>query len=77
MIWQDETKLEREANMDHGTNPSGAKYLLAGAVGALVGGVLVLIASNAIPKMFSGMMAGMMSSMMSAMGQKGCSPSKF
>jgi hypothetical protein len=63
--------------MDHATKPSGARYLLAGSVGALVGGILVLIASDAIPKMLSGMMAGMMSNMMSAMGQEGCSPSKF
>jgi hypothetical protein len=62
--------------MDYETNPS-VKYLLAGSIGALAGGLLVLVASHAIPKMISAMMAGMMSSMMGAMGQEGCSPSRF
>jgi hypothetical protein len=61
--------------MSHATNVG--KYLLAGSIGAVVGGILVLIASNAIPKMISAMMPEMMSGMMSAMGREGCSPSKF
>ena len=63
--------------MDHTTSSSGVRYLLAGSIGALVGGILVLVASNAIPKMMSRTMPGMMSSMMSKMGRDGCSPGEF
>ena len=58
-------------------NREGLKYILIGSIGALIGGVVVLIASNAIPKMMSNMMSGMMSNMMMGMGEEGCAPEEF
>ena len=43
------------------------EYLLAAALGALGGGLIVLWATKAIPKMLSQMMAGMMQNMVSQM----------
>lgn len=40
------------------------------AVGAISGGILVALASRAMPKM----MAGMMRNMMAMMGGEGCNP---
>lgn len=45
-------------------NSQRQKYVLAGLLGALAGGILVALATKAIPKMMSGMMAGMMKNMM-------------
>ncbi len=53
------------------------KLLLAGSVGALIGGAVVLIASNAIPKAMSRVMSEMMSGMMREMGGEGCTPAEF
>ena len=50
------------------------EYLLAAALGALGGGLIVLWATQAIPKMMSQMMAGMMKNMMSQMREGGCAP---
>jgi hypothetical protein len=50
------------------------EYLLAAALGALGGGLIVLWATKAIPKMMSQMMAGMMQKMMSQMRKGGCAP---
>ncbi|MFC1879630.1 hypothetical protein ACFLZW_06915 [Chloroflexota bacterium] len=47
-----------------------AGYLLAGALGAFIGGIAVLVATRAIPKMMQGMMANMFA----RMGEAGCSP---
>lgn len=52
---------------------SQRKYILAALGGALVGGILVALATKAIPKMMSGMMAGMMKNMM----QKGMDDGKL
>jgi hypothetical protein len=49
-------------------------YLLAVAVGAIGGGLTVLIASRAVPRIMGPAMAGMMRQMMSSMGEEGCSP---
>jgi len=46
-------------------------------VGAVIGGAVVLIASNAIPKAVSRVMSEMMSGMMREMGEEGCSPAEF
>ncbi|MBU2534726.1 MAG: hypothetical protein ABIK32_00930 [Chloroflexota bacterium] len=46
------------------------KYMVVTTVGAISGGILVALASRAIPKM----MAGMMRNMMAMMGGEGCSP---
>ena len=43
------------------------------AVGAISGGILVALASRAMPKM----MAGMMRNMMAMMGGEGCSPAEM
>ncbi len=51
------------------------EYLLAAALGALGGGLIVLWATKAIPNMLSQMMAGMMKNMMSQMPEGGCTPS--
>jgi hypothetical protein len=46
-------------------NPSRNRfieYLLASSLGAFIGGAVVLITTNALPKMMSKMMSGMMTS---------------
>jgi len=43
------------------------KYVLAGLGGVIVGGLLVALATKAIPKMMSQMMPQMMKNMMSQM----------
>lgn len=53
---------------------SNLGYILAAAVGALGGGILVAAATKAIPKMMSRMMSQMMASMMSEMGDGDCQP---
>jgi hypothetical protein len=52
-------------------------YLLAVAVGATGGGLAVLVATRAVPRMISAVMAGMMREMMSGMGEEGCSPAQI
>jgi hypothetical protein len=49
-------------------------YILAGFLGALGGGLIVAIATRAIPKLISGIMGGMMQKMMARMKESGCSP---
>jgi hypothetical protein len=49
-------------------------YLLAVAVGAIGGGLAVLVASRAVPRIMGPAMAGMMRQMMSSMHEEGCSP---
>ncbi len=57
---------------------SSAKgYMLAAALGAITGGIIVILATKAIPKMMSQMMAGMMQRMMSQVGANGCTPSEI
>ncbi len=58
-------------------NREGLKYILIGSIGALIGGAVVLIASNAIPTMMSKIMSGMMFNMMMGMGEEGCTPAEF
>ena len=57
--------------------PQSLGYLLASWLGALVGGILVLIATRAIPKIMAGMMQQMMPKMMQNMREhikeSGCS----
>lgn len=59
--------------MGKSTRPAGG-YLLVAALGAFVGGAVVLVASRALPKMMSQMMSSMMSNMMEQMGGEGCNP---
>ena len=49
-------------------------YFFAAGLGAVGGGILIALATRAIPKMMSKMMAGMMENMMSDMGAGDCSP---
>ena len=49
-------------------------YLISALLGAIGGGILVLIATRAIPTMMANMMSAMMGKMMSQMGAGGCNP---
>lgn len=49
-------------------------YLLVAALGAFVGGALVLAVGKVLPKMMSQMMSGMMRNMIEQMGDEGCNP---
>jgi len=49
------------------------RYILATFLGVALGGLVVAIATKAIPKM----MSGMMKNMMSQMGEAGCSLSEI
>jgi hypothetical protein len=48
-------------------------YVLAALLGAIGGGLVVLLATRAIPKM----MSGQMSKMMAQMKESGCEPSEM
>jgi hypothetical protein len=48
-------------------------YILAGLLGAVGGGLIILLGTNALPKMFSKMMQNMMSNM----GNGECSPAEM
>ncbi len=50
------------------------KIILAALLGTIGGGVLVAVATRAVPKIMSGMMEGMMRNMMSRMKESGCAP---
>jgi len=52
-------------------------YVLAALLGAIGGGLVVLLATRAIPKMMSQMMSGQMSKMMARMKEGGCEPSEM
>jgi len=52
-------------------------YVLAVILGAIGGGLVVLLATRAIPKMTSQMMSGQMSKMMARMKEGGCDPAEM
>jgi CheY-specific phosphatase CheX len=52
-------------------------YLIAVVLGAIGGGLIVALATSAIPKMMSRMMAGMMQNMMAHMAEQGCNPAEI
>ena len=56
---------------------SKVDYFIAGSIGALMGGTLVLLASHVIPKMMSRFMSQMMANMAKQMGGEGCKPSEM
>ena len=59
-------------------NPDEKKrILIAGGIGAIVGGLFVAEATNAIPKMMDKVSETMMGKMMARMGEEGCSPEKM
>ncbi|MGD0006501.1 MAG: hypothetical protein ABSE06_20000 [Anaerolineaceae bacterium] len=52
------------------------KLIVASAIlGAFAGGIIVVIATRAIPRIMSRMMGSMMQNMMSQMKTAGCTPS--
>lgn len=56
------------------THTSARGYALAIIVGTIGGGLLVAIATKAIPRMMSGIMQDMMRNMMIQMRKKGFNP---
>ena len=52
-------------------------YAIAILIGAIGGGLVVTLATKAIPKMMTQMMSGMMQNMMSRMSESGCDPSEM
>jgi hypothetical protein len=58
-------------------NSTNQKIILAAGLGALVGGIAVLLATQAIPKMMAQMREGMMQNMMEKMKERGCTPSEM
>ncbi|GEM_PF-1276365 len=52
-------------------------YVIAALLGALGGGLIVLVATKAIPRMMSQMMAGMMANIREQMSQCGCNPAEM
>ncbi len=52
-------------------------YAIAALFGAIGGGLLVALATRAMPKMATGIMTGMMQSMMAQMKASGCNPSEM
>ena len=57
--------------------PAKKGYVLAAAVGAIAGGLLVALSTKAIPKMMSQMMSGMMQNMMGRMRKESCAPEEI
>jgi hypothetical protein len=52
-------------------------YALAALVGAISGGVLVAVATRAVPKMMDGMMSRMRHKMVEHMRQSGINPAEM
>jgi tetrahydromethanopterin S-methyltransferase subunit D len=52
-------------------------YLLAGLIGAALGGISVAIISRALPSMLSRIFSGMMANMMSQMCEGGFDPGEL
>ncbi len=59
------------------TDSRNRGYALAALVGAIGGGLIVALATRAIPKIATGIMTGMMQSMMAQMKEGGCNPSEM
>jgi hypothetical protein len=55
------------------TSSRNKGYVLAALLGAIGGGLIVALATRAIPKM----MSGMMQNMMAQMGEDGCNPAEM
>ena len=52
-------------------------YLIAGGIGAVLGGISVAVVTNAIPKMMEAISATMMGKMMKRMGAEGFTPQEM
>ena len=62
----------------HSTDSRGWGYmLLAAAIGAIGGGLVVALATRAIPRIMSQAMSGMMQHMMGQTGEGGCDPAEM
>lgn len=51
--------------------------LIAGWIGAIIGGVVVAIATDAIPRMIEAIFGTIMGGMMKRMGEEGCTPQEM
>jgi len=58
-----------------GNHSFNLKYALVGLLGAAVGGLIVVVATNAVPRILCGTMAAMMENMAGKMGEAGADPS--
>jgi hypothetical protein len=52
-------------------------YVVVGLLGAAIGGLGILLVTNAIPRMMKRMMAGMMENMRAQMSAGGCTPDEM
>ena len=68
--------VQEELIMDNNQHSWGG-YALAALLGAIGGGLVVAVVTQAIPKMMSQIMAGMMQTMMSRMREGGCNPAEM
>ena len=60
-----------------GVNSNNQKMILAAGLGALGGGIAVLLMTRAIPKVMEQMREGMMQNMLEKMKERGCTPSEM
>ena len=58
-------------------NPVKTHYVIVALLGAVGGGIVIALATRAIPKMMSRMIPGMMRGMMAQMGQGACEPTEM
>ena len=68
-------RRERGSNM-YDTSSCSKGYVLSAVLGAIGGGAIVAVATDAIPRMMSQMMSGMMQNMMAQMGEGEFDPSE-
>lgn len=52
-------------------------YAIAALLGAAVGGLAMLVVTNAMPRMMKRMMSGMMENMRAQMRAEGCQPEEM
>jgi hypothetical protein len=59
------------------TVSQASPYLVSALLGAIFGGILVMVASKAIPTMFTNILSGVMGVMKSKMEACGCNPQEM
>ena len=52
-------------------------YIISGLLGAAAGGLVMLVLTQAIPRMMQRMMSGMMETMRAQMHAEGCQPEEM
>jgi hypothetical protein len=72
-----ENKVEKGAQKMNNLDFAHKNVILAAGFGAIFGGVAVLLATHAIPKMMAQMRQGMMQNMTEKMKECGCTPSEM